>query len=120
MGVMKKGLKIIGWVALGLLGVFAFGWVVMQLWNWLIPVLFGGPTLTFWQAMGLLLLSKLLLGFGGKGGWHHHRREHWRAKYDKFSSMSPEERAALKEKMKEKWCRWDENTSGKDSPASNG
>ena len=37
------------------------GWVVMTLWNWLIPALFTGPVIGFWQALGILVLSKILL-----------------------------------------------------------
>ncbi len=45
------------------------GFVVMHLWNWLMPVIFGLTTITFWQAVGLFILSKILLsGFHGKGG----------------------------------------------------
>ncbi|MBL0741315.1 hypothetical protein [Chryseolinea lacunae] len=123
---MNRVLKFVACVALGVLAVFLFGWVTMSLWNWLIPVLFAGPVITFWQAMGLLLLSKILfsgLGGGGKRGCHRHSAETyaWKEKfYNKFSSMSPEERAALKQKMKDKWCRWEEGASAKDSTGSNG
>ncbi len=43
------------------------GFVVMWLWNWLMPEIFGLPTLTYWQAVGLLLLAKLFFGFGMGG-----------------------------------------------------
>ena len=121
---MNKGLRIMAWVALGLLAVLLFGLVTMSLWNWLIPALFNGPVINFWQALGLFLLSKILFsGFGGKGHCHGHPGHgpgHWKSRfYNKFSSMTPEERAALKEKMKEKWCQWSETGSQKDSGASN-
>jgi len=110
-------------VALGLIAVFLFGLITMLLWNWLVPVLFKGPVVSFWQALGLLLLSKFLFwGFGGKRHWHYnqHSGGYWKDKfYGKFSSMTPEERAALKQKMKEKWCHWEENPSPKDSGDSN-
>ena len=49
--------------------VFAGGQVVMHLWNWLAPELFGWRTVTFWQAIGLLALCRILFGgFGGRGG----------------------------------------------------
>jgi len=110
-------------VALGVIAVFLFGWITMLLWNWLVPVLFHGPVISFWQALGLLVLSKIL--FWGFGGRHHgHRNQYaqgyWRDKlYGKFSSLTPEERAALKQKMKEKWCHWEETTSPKNSGDSN-
>jgi hypothetical protein len=44
------------------------GLVSLALWNALMPAIFGLPAINFWQALGLLLLSRLLLGrFGGWG-----------------------------------------------------
>src|SRR5947208_16336573 len=65
------------------------GFVVMSLWNVLMPQLFGLRAITFWQALGLLLLAKLLFGgfhrHSGGGGWRHRMRERW-------EQMTPEER----------------------------
>ncbi len=48
-------------MGLGILALlFLFGWVVMLLWNWLMPGIFGLTTLSYWQAWGLLILSSLL------------------------------------------------------------
>lgn len=121
---MNRGLKFLACVALGLLAVFVVGFITMQLWNWLIPVLFAGPAITFWQAIGLLLLSKMLFwGFGGKRGSAPCGTSpggHFRDKfYSKYASMTPEERAVLKKKMQDKWCNWDDSTSGKESVSSN-
>ena len=55
-------LGIIGIVGLAIL----FGFVIMWLWNWLMPELFGLPLLTYWQAVGLFILLKILIG--GCGG----------------------------------------------------
>lgn len=73
-----------GFVALG-------GWVVMRLWNWLGPDLFGWHTVTFWQALGLLLLCRILVGgFGMHGGGPRgHFRDRMRARWE---GMTPEER----------------------------
>ncbi|MEW6320350.1 MAG: hypothetical protein AB1635_04605 [Acidobacteriota bacterium] len=59
------------------------GFVVRWLWNWLVPDLFGVRAVTFWEALGLLLLSRIMFGgFGRSGGSRrssgHHRREWWR------------------------------------------
>jgi hypothetical protein len=63
--------------------------IVMLLWNWLMPGLFGLPSITYWQALGLLLLCKLLFGrFHGRGE-HHHWRERM---IEKWAHMTPEER----------------------------
>lgn len=100
---MKKGLKILMWVVLGTVFIGAVGFLTMQLWNWLVPELFNGPAITFWQAMGLLLLSKILFsGIGGKRGNSGHCKHRY---YEKWSAMTPDERARFKEKMKDKWCR---------------
>lgn len=86
-----------------LAAIFLVGWVTMLLWNWLIPELFKGPAITFWQALGLLLLSKILFsGFKGrerKG--HFPRHHHWKQKFE-------EKLNDLQDKMKEKF---DENAS---------
>jgi hypothetical protein len=102
---MKKGIKILKWIVLGVIFIGLVGWVTMALWNWLIPDLFNGPAIGFWQALGLFALSKILFwGFGGKRH-HHSSKGHWRHRYyDKLSSMTPEERAVFRQKMKEKWC----------------
>jgi hypothetical protein len=64
------------------------GWVVMTLWNWVIPALFvGARAIDFAHALGLLVLSRILFGgFRGHGGWRERRR--WR----KWEAMTPEER----------------------------
>lgn len=106
---MKRGGKILLWVLFGILVVALVTFVTQQLWNWLIPVLFGGPVITFWQMLGLLVLSKVLLGGFAKG--HHKGSHNWKMRaHNKFSSLSPDERESIKQKMWEKWCRpHDEN-----------
>ena len=101
---MNKAKKILTIILLCILAVLAVGTVIMFLWNWLVPPLFNGPEIGFWQALGLFILAKLIFGFGGgrcrKGGpyaWKHRY-------YEKLASMTPEERERFKEKMKEKWC----------------
>jgi hypothetical protein len=79
-------------------GVAALGWVVMALWNWLLPTLFGIKEIGYLQAMGVLLLSKILFGgfrghCGGHGKWHKQRLE----------SMTPEEREKFQSGMRG-WC----------------
>lgn len=54
-----------------------FGFIIMWLWNWLMPELFDLPYINYWQAVGLFILSKILIGgFGGgrSGGKHHHNK----------------------------------------------
>ena len=80
----------------GTLAFAAFAAIVMLLWNWLVPDLFGGPLITFIQAAGLLLLIKILTwNFGGKR--HHRMGNYWKDKFrEKFANMSEEEREAYK------------------------
>jgi len=77
-------------LALAALAVTVFSIAVMSLWNWLMPALFGSRLITFWQALGLLVLARILFGrFGGGPGrgmhWRHRMRERW-------NQMTPEER----------------------------
>ena len=101
---MEKILKILKWTIVGVLFVFVFGYITMILWNWLVPSIFDGREINFYQALGLLLLSKILFsGLGGKRCGHHHVQ--WKHRYyEKLSGMSPEERERFKARMKEKWC----------------
>lgn len=71
--------------------------VVMVLWNALVPGLFRGPALQYGQALGLLILSRLLFGGLRAGGWHGHWRQRmWR---ERWEQMTPEERARLRDKV---------------------
>jgi len=72
--------------------------VVMALWNNLLPGILHVGVITFWQAMGIFILCKILFGFGkgggpGRGNWMRNRME------EKFKNMTPEERETFKEKM---------------------
>jgi hypothetical protein len=62
-------LKIAAGVAFAAGAAFLFGWVVMLLWNWLMPSLFGLPAIGFWKAWGLLILSHILFKSGHAGPW---------------------------------------------------
>ena len=65
----------IGWIILGVIGftafAFLFGAVVMWLWNWLMPAIFHLGVITYWQAVGLAILGRLLFGSLHHGGSHH-------------------------------------------------
>jgi hypothetical protein len=65
----QKILIVAGFILLGIGLLFAFGWVVMLLWNWLMPDIFGLKQISYWQAWGLLALCTILFkGFGGGSG----------------------------------------------------
>jgi len=80
-----KGLRVLKFAGFGILGLlFVFGtiWIVMLLWNSLVPGLFHGPVLSYWQTAGLFILSKILLTGLAPGGRRHGYRRDWRRKYD--------------------------------------
>jgi chromate transport protein ChrA len=88
-----KGLKI---AAIAILALTVFGFILMSLWNWLAPAVFGGRTITFWQALGILILSRILFGgFGGRPG----RGRHWRAR-DRWARMTPDERERFRQGLR--------------------
>jgi hypothetical protein len=70
-----------------------FGVAVMFLWNELLPGIFGLPAINYWQAAGLLILTRIL--FGGLGGGAHGVFGHRNLFLDKWGSMSREEREAF-------------------------
>lgn len=73
---VKKYVTVAFKIFFGILAAIAFalliGYGVMWLWNWLVPELFGLSTIGYWQAVGILVLAKVL--FGGFGGDHSHKR----------------------------------------------
>jgi hypothetical protein len=82
-----KTLRVLKFIGFGIIGVGFVTlavFVTMSLWNSLIPLLFHGPVLTFWQTAGLFILSKILLS-GVAPGPHNRGRGDWRRKYhDRF------------------------------------
>ncbi len=80
-----------------------FGLVIMSLWNWVMPALFGLKTISYWQALGLFILSKILFGGfrGGPGG-----RNYWRHRMmERCEQMTPEEREKFRQAFYSRWSR---------------
>ena len=100
-----RAVKVVKIVALVIVIAVVAGFVVMHLWNWLMPAVFGLKAITFAQAIGLLVLSKILLGGfhkhgrrggpcgGGRGGWKRHMEDRW-------GQMSEEEREKFRTGMR--------------------
>jgi uncharacterized membrane protein len=90
---------------LAMLGMLAFialgGAIVLQLWNWLLPPLFGWHQITFWQALGLLALCRIL--FGGFGLHGSGRSGFRRRMAERCEHMTPEERERFRQRMRERW-----------------
>jgi hypothetical protein len=76
-----------------LLVAFIGGELVKLLWNWLLPPLLGAPQVTFWQALGLLALCRILFGGLGRPGGYRRRMDY----------MTPEERERFRQKMRERF-----------------
>ena len=88
-------------VLIFLLFIAAGGLVVQLLWNWLLPPLFGWSEITFWQALGLLALCRILFGgFGLRGG---HRSGFRRRMEERCESMTPEERERFRQRVRERF-----------------
>ena len=91
-------LRALKFAAFAVLFLAVFAFVVMRLWNWLVPAVFGWHVISFWQAVGLLVLSKIL--FGGFRGAPH-RGWHWRRRMmERWDQMTPEEREKFRQAMR--------------------
>ncbi len=107
---LKKALKLVFFGAL-FLAVAVFG--TMSLWNWLVPALFHGPVLSFGQTLGLLVLSRVLLGGWGRGGgrarWARGRAIWQRQAAAGMANLSPEAREQFRQQMERRcasgWAR---------------
>jgi len=104
----RKNLVWIAPLAILAMLLFAYiaGEIVLHLWNWLLPSLFRWQPITFWQALGILVLCRIL--FGGFGG-HHSHRSNFRRRIadrvadrmaDRWEHMTPEERERFRQGMR--------------------
>ena len=94
-----KALTVLKYIGFGILGVGFCAlviWLVMALWNWLIPGLFNGPVINYWQTAGLFLLSKIFFTGIAPQSQSKRKDKSWKKKYD--------------EKYKS-YCRTEENTA---------
>ena len=89
--VLRKAWKLLRIALVAALAIGVIGLAIMSLWNWLAPAALGGHLIGFWQAIGLFVLARLLVGgFRGHGGHGHH---HWRHRMaHRWSGMSDVER----------------------------
>ena len=72
---VRMAFKGIFMIVIMLLFVLLIGFVVMWLWNWLLPDLFGLRAINYWEAVGILALSKILFGFGGNSSKGGHKKK---------------------------------------------
>lgn len=93
--IVRGMVRALMFIPMAALFIALFSWIVMSLWNWLMPGLFGWHLISFWQAVGLLILSKIL--FGGFRG-RPHRHWHWRRRLmERWEQMTPEEREKFRQ-----------------------
>ena len=92
----EKGLMM---VVFFIVATILFSVIVMSLWNAILPVVLGVKAITLTQALGILILSKILFGGFGHRRWGGGRHQQWRNMQNKFANMTPEER----EKFKGEW-----------------
>lgn len=101
-----------------LLFVAAGGAIVMLLWNWLLPPLFGWHQVAFWQALGLLALCRILFGGFGmhRGSGRHSPIRHRIADRmadrvaERWERMTPEERERFRQRVRDR-CGFDPSAS---------
>jgi hypothetical protein len=91
-----KALTVLKYIGFGILGLGFIAlciWLVMALWNWLIPDLFHGPLINYWQTAGLFLLSKIFLTGMAPHAQGKKKEKTWKKKYhDKYDQYcAPEE-----------------------------
>lgn len=81
------------------------GAVVQQLWNWLVPPIVGWRAITFWQALGILVLCRILFGGVGRHGSGHSRirRRLSERMAERCEHMTPEERERFRQRVRERW-----------------
>lgn len=96
--------KVFFFVLAAILFLALMGGLVMYLWNAILPEVLGVKRITFWQAVGILALAKILFGFPPfrKGGKHHRSKARWS---EKWMGMTDEEKQQLKEKWQERCSR---------------
>ncbi len=94
--------RFIGFSLLVIAGIFTLSFVVMELWNWLMPYLFTGTAIiNYWQALGILALSKILFGgFHRKCRCRCSHKGYWQSRFkNKWDNLDQNEREKIK-----KWC----------------
>jgi hypothetical protein len=107
---MKKARFITGAIFFGTAFFVLATLVTMWLWNWLMPAIFTLGTISFRQAAGILILSKILFSGGGHGlHWHSDRRKkYWHSRYEeKWKNVPDEKKEKIIQKMEAKGFRDD-------------
>src|SRR5499433_1696195 len=110
---MRPRMKRLFWIApLAILGmavfVFIGGQIVLHLWNWLLPPLLGWHAIGFWQALGILVLCRILFGGLGFGPHRSGIRRRMEERFGqrmaaRWANMTEEEREQFRQQMRGRW-----------------
>jgi hypothetical protein len=107
---MKKAFwakRIAGFIVIGVAAVALFTYLVMGLWNAILVPVLAVNKITFWQAAGILVLSKILFGgFKGRGGWGGHGRQWKHDLRERWAGMSDDEKLKMKQEWKQRCNYW--------------
>jgi hypothetical protein len=100
---LSRPTRFLFFIPLFALGVFVLGEVVVLLWNNVLTPVLHVSVITFWQGLGIFVLSKILFssfsGGGGSGRYYWKQRMMW-------NNMTPEQKERLKEEWKNRSRRW--------------
>jgi len=93
-------------------GILFLGLAIKLLWNAILPGVVHVSPVSYLQALGILVLSRILFGGFNKGHWRADRGRHMR---ERFANLTPEERERFKEEWRGRWgrrdCREDKGSS---------
>ncbi|MBS1627950.1 MAG: hypothetical protein JSR09_04270 [Bacteroidetes bacterium] len=104
--------KIIGITICAITIAALLSWVVMFLWNEVLVTVIGVKLISFWQAVGLLVLSKILFGGFSRGFGRHRRKWNFEMK-EKWQHMSVEEKEKFKQEWRNKCSMWSNDNKTK-------
>lgn len=96
----RRMARVVKFVMFGLVAAAVLGFVVMRLWNWVIPPVFGLHAIGYWQALALLVLARILFGGFRRGFGGFRPGMHWRRRMmERWAQMTPEEREKFRAGM---------------------
>ncbi|HWV75254.1 MAG TPA: hypothetical protein VN040_26230 [Pseudosphingobacterium sp.] len=116
--IFRSKMRFVFFPLAGIAFVFLVSFLVMLLWNYTLPDVLGTKELSYWQAMTLFFLCKILFGFGGGG----RKGPPWaRNRHQNMGSWNDEEREKFKGYMRKRWCNWrDESAEGEEGDTQRG
>ena len=102
---MKKAKYVAGAIFFGTAFLILATIITMWLWNWLMPSIFSLGTITFWQAGGILILSKILFSGGchSRNWYSSRKKKYWHSRMEeKWNKIPDEKKERIIQKLKEK------------------